>query len=191
MVKSFNRCLKHGVQNFSTGKIYFGNGINELLFSYRASSSTPESKNPGELMFHHRMLTTYQPATRPRTTPASISTTTNNQPTNCQRQSIPHNNGPYKQGKYVRTKLPHTPKGHSPFSKPRRIPNQVLGDYTYRLDNGQVWNARKLVRLRVPPPRYIEAIWNDEPATQPHRPRRSTRSNRGQPPPKYMHSYMY
>ena len=191
MVESFNRYLKHGVQTFSTGKINFENGINELLFSYRATSPTPETKSPGELMFHRRMRTTYQPAMRPHTTPASTNITTNNQPTNRQRQSIPRNNGPYKQGEYVRTKLPHTPKGHSPFSKPHRIA-KVLGDYTYRLDNGQVWNARKLVRLRLPPPRYIEAIWNDEPAPQQlHRPRRSTRSNRGQPPLKYMHSYMY
>ena len=79
MVESFNQYLKQGVQTFNTGKIYFENGINELLFSYRATSPMPESKSPGgELMFHRRMRTTYQPEMRPRTTPASTSTTTNN-----------------------------------------------------------------------------------------------------------------
>ena len=79
------------MQTFSSGKINFENGINELLFSYRATSPTPEIRSPGELVFHRRMRTTYQPAMRPRTTPVSTSITTNNQPTNqpinCQRQS--------------------------------------------------------------------------------------------------------
>ena len=53
------------VQTFSTGKINFENGTNELLFSYRATSPTTERKSPGELMSRRCMRTTYRPVMRP------------------------------------------------------------------------------------------------------------------------------
>ena len=58
--------------------------------------------------------------------------------------------GPYQLHNLVRVRLPHIPKGSTPFLEQRRI-TAVLGHYTYRLNDGQVWNARKLVRVRQAP----------------------------------------
>ena len=68
---------------------------------------------------------------------------------------------------------------------------EVLGNYTYKLNDGQVWNARKLVRHRKPPPQFLRADEDDEaaaPERQPPRqraPRRSSRRTRGHPPIRY------
>ena len=48
------------------------------------------------------------------------------------------------------SKLPHVPKGQSPYSRPKTI-TEVIGYYTFRLDDGQVWNARKLRPFRTRP----------------------------------------
>ena len=73
---------------------------------------------------------------------------------------------------------------------------EVLGNYAYRLSDGQVWNARKMRRYLEP-----DIAWDDAasaPAAQPAAaaapgsqaapvpaPRRSARENRGVPPLRY------
>jgi len=97
--------------------------------------------------------------------------------------------GPYKVNDLVRVRLPHVPKGVSPFSDPRRV-TAVLGNYTYRLSDGQTWNARSLVRVRQEPG---SIVMEGEPGRRPHQDtmrhhrRRSFRKTRGLPPIRYPH----
>ena len=160
-VETFNCFLKHGIQTFSTAKIDFATGIQELLFNYRTTSATPTGKSPAELLFGRRLRTNFQPALRPTTT--STVTPPTNHPTDAQQQqqALPRFRGPYQVNDEVRVRFPQVPKGCSPFSTPRRV-IEVLGNYTYKLNDGQVWNARKLVRHRKPPPQFLRADEDDE-----------------------------
>ncbi len=70
------------------------------------------------------------------------------------------NRGPYIQGHKVKVRLPHVLTGLSPFSKPMRI-IQTLGNWTYKLSDGQVWNARRLRWVYDEPtqtPRYVDEV---------------------------------
>ena len=125
--------------------------------SYRAISPTPTSCSPAELMFQHRFHTNTQLALRPQPVPASqpIETgKTKEETTNSPKVRLLEFHGPYQCGDVVCTRLPHVPKGTSPFSTLRCV-TRVLSDYTYKLDDGQVWNACKLVRVRSQPPLSI------------------------------------
>ena len=132
--------------------------------------------------------TNFQPAFRSSTTTACTSSSSYVNETQ-QQHNTPRFRGPYQVNDVVRVRLSQVPKGCSPFSKPLRV-TKVLGNYTYTLDNGQVWNARKLVRYRDPTQQYVlvkrgrnEAV----PPAQPPRqaPRRSSRRTRGWPPLRY------
>ena len=180
--EAWNKFLKNGVQTFQGRD--FEQGIQELLMSYRAISPTPASRSPAELMFQHRFRTNAQPALRLQPAPASQPVEpgkTNEGTTNSPKVRLPEFRGPYQCGDVVRTRLPHVPKGTSPFSAPRRV-TRVLGDYTYELDDGQVWNARKLVRVRGQPPSSITV--ERETAR-----RHSARTNFGKPPDRLCYDY--
>jgi hypothetical protein len=80
-------------------------------------------------------------------------------------------------------------KGQSPFSKPMKI-IEVLGNWTYRLSDGQKWNAR-MMRHYYSPPEYqteLELINEETPMHQPHWLRRSSRRNHGVPPERFINS---
>ena len=67
---------------------------------------------------------------------------------------------------------------------------EVLGNYAYRLSDGQTWNARKMRRFLEP-----ELSWDDTAAAPdsqaaPTEPRRSTRDNRGVPPLRYPNDFV-
>ena len=84
-------------------------------------------------------------------------------------------------------KLPHVPKGKSPFSEPKTIID-VLGFYTYLLDDGQVWNARKMKPFQKRNQQTVEiAPTEAHPPRRPQVPlvRRSQRPTRGLPPARY------
>ena len=61
-VEAFNRYIKHGAQTFNAANKHFADGIQDLLFNYRATSPTPDGCSPAELMFGHRLRTNYEPA---------------------------------------------------------------------------------------------------------------------------------
>ena len=145
LVESFNRFLKHGIQTFNAAKKDFATGIQELLFSYRTTSATPDGKSPAEIMLGRRPRTNFQPAFRSSATTAY---TSSNSYVNemQQRHNTPQFRGPYQVNDVVCVRFSQVPKGCSPFSKPLRI-TKVLGNYTYTLDDGQVWNARKLIPI--------------------------------------------
>ena len=62
---------------------------------------------------------------------------------------------PFRVGQYVRVKLPPSKwsKGRSTYSAPKMVIERI-GKYTYQLDDGQTWNARKMVRYSGDPQKY-------------------------------------
>ncbi len=64
-------------------------------------------------------------------------------------ETRPKSRDPYLVGDWVRFRKPHVMKGKCPYSDPLRV-TKVLGNWTYRLANGQKWNARKLRRYFPP-----------------------------------------
>ena len=105
-----------------------------------------------------------------------------------QQQPLSRFCGPYEVNDSVRVRLPHVPKGCSHFSAPRRI-TEVLGNYAYRLTDGQVWNARRLIRAHQTPRFAISEREEDTepPPLQQASIRRSTRTTRGLPPIRFPH----
>ena len=182
-VKVWNRFLKNSIQTFQGRN--FEQGIQALLMSYRAISLTLDGHSPAEIMFNHKICTNAQPALRmqpaPKPQPASDNTTGNS--TETPMAGHAHLRGPYRCGDFVCTKLPHIPKGTSPFSTPRQVMS-ILSNFTYELDNGQVWNACKLVRICAPPLPGI-TIDLEEMAR-----RRSLRTNFGIPPKRLLYHHM-
>jgi transposase InsO family protein len=176
VVESFNRYIKYGAQTFQAAHKPFQEGITELLFNYRSTGLTPNGQSPSELLCNRRMRTNYQPATRTTKKVTNIDDTRECSP---EKRSF---HGPYKLHDMVRTRLPHVPKGRTPFSQPLRV-TQVLGNFTYRLENGLVWNARKLVRYSAPQDDYIQLDTTQPIARQ--NLRRSTRANFGAPPTRF------
>ncbi|GFS08946.1 hypothetical protein ElyMa_004770800 [Elysia marginata] len=92
-------------------------------------------------MFRRKIRLPFQiprPTERPRSAPPQHASDT-------QSDNNLRCRGPYKVGNKVLARLPHVLKGQSPWSKPLSV-IAVLGNWTYRLSDGQVWNARKLYR---------------------------------------------
>ncbi len=177
-VEAFNRYIKHGVQTFQADGTEFESGIQQLLFNYRLTSPTPDGKSPAKLMFGRQPRANFEPARRKgnQSTEASRDKSTPGQRDGEEPARLPRYRGPYQANDLVRVRLPHIPKGQTPFSEPRRV-TEVLGNYTYRLSDGQVWNARKLVRHRRRP----QAIEMDLAPS----PRRSRRRTHGLPPVRF------
>ena len=151
-------------------------------------------------MFGRRLRTNYEPARQVANNDQTAVRGSDQleQPTRLEQQLSPFR-GPYKLHDLVRVRLPHVPKGSTPFSKPRRV-TAVLGHYTYRLDDGQAWNARRLVRVHRAP-RAIEVGGEEEPrghgrgrGRERHvqrLPRRSERPTRGKLPIRYGYPWSF
>jgi hypothetical protein len=196
-VEVFNRYLKHGVQTFEAAHKPFHEGIEELLFNYRATAPTAHEDSPAKRLFGREMRQNFQPNNCPRFSSVPKQQNDNHAP--------PLQAGPFKVADLVRKRLQNVPKGSSPFSSPWRV-TEVLGAYTYKLDDGQVWNAKNLVKY-VPKQRHDVDIVADNdqqtpgpapilpaPPQLPHAPatrqpqdtpRQSQRHNKGVPPRRY------
>ena len=91
----------------------------------------------------------------------------------------------------VRVRRPHVLKGQCAWSRPIQV-LEVLGNFAYRLSDGQVWNARKMRRFQEPDIAWDDAAPTPVVAPAPGSqaapvpaPRRSARDNRGVPPQRY------
>ena len=187
-VERFNKYLKYGIQAFHSNSESWSTSIFSLLRNYRATPPTPDSKSPGELMFSRAMRLPYE-IPRPQRTSPSVA-----KPTASTPQPQPQHNlrsrGPYRVGDKVMSRRPQVLKGQSPWSNPLTVV-EVLGNWTYRLSDNQVWNARKMRRFLEPELQWIEASSASlggapaAPAVPPDAPRRSARENRGVPPLRY------
>ena len=189
-VEAFNRYLKYGIQTFEAAHTKFDEGIEELLFSYRATPLTPTGDSPAKKLLGHDIRTNYQPNTHVLT-PVAQSPSCETQPTPSQQAPLPLQRGPYSVGDLVRKRKQFVPKGTSPFTSPFKV-TEVLGQYTYRLDDGQVWNVKNLVKYVRPQRRQEVAIELDAPCepgpltAAPRPPRRqSARQNKGVLPRRY------
>ncbi len=202
LVERFNRYINHNIQTFNASRVVWLDGIRDLLLHFRATAPTPDGQSPGQLMFNRPIRLGYEivrnrkggggdslKSSMPTDTPGYIIPVTPNK----------RFSGPYKLGEKVRVKLPHVPKGSSPFSTPRTV-IQVMGNWTYKLSDGFIWNARKLRHIYDNPPATYPHDNDQNPAVHPqvepqqHRPvqpvpiiqpRRSTRPTRGIPPRRY------
>ncbi len=69
---------------------------------------------------------------------------------------------------------------------------EVLGSFTFRLSDGQVWSARNMKSANRGPETPDQ--WQDEgapvPPEQPVDPRRSQRKNKGIPPQRHTHTHI-
>ncbi|GFO35699.1 Zf-h2c2 and rve domain containing protein [Plakobranchus ocellatus] len=90
-----------------------------------------------------------------------------------------HSRAPYRVGDRVFARRPQVLKGQSPWSNPP-IVLKVLGSWTYRLSDGQTWNARKLRRYLEPEAPLLHHHEIAGPLV-----RRSQRQNRGVSPARY------
>ena len=179
LVEVFNRYIKHGIEAFTSDHTNWDKGINELLTQFRATAPTPTSKSPAELMFGRKFRLSFEIVRGRQEKPMIL-----DRSDEYSREGQPHDEshllcrGPYKRGEWVRVRRPHVLKGQPPFSKPMTI-TEVLGNWTYRLSDGQVWNARRL-RRHLPPEAFSDAI--PAPVLSS---RRSQRSTKGKPPSRF------
>ena len=179
-VESFNKFLKHGIQTFGAAHKKFNDGIEELLFNYRSTPLKSYDDSPAKQLLGYDIRTNYQPRLyMPREQPL--------QEMQQEQQTKPSllYRGPYNVGDLVRKRKPIVPKGTSPFTSPFKI-IEVIGNYTYRLDDNQIWNAKNLVRYVRPQRRQdtdMEFNVLDVPPMPPLR--RSARYNKGVPPLRY------
>ncbi len=180
-VEAFNKYIKHGVQTFQATHKPFSEGIEELLFNYRATAPTAHEDSPAKRLFGHDIRQNFQPniCTRTSNIHEMAAQSEQQQPTTkCAVQGL------YKTGDLVRKRKPIVPKGTSPFTSPFKI-TAILGNYTYKLDDGQIWNAKNLVRY-VPKQRQdVQIVADDQLMPAPEQPRRSDRHNKGVPPRRY------
>ncbi|MCP4342595.1 MAG: DDE-type integrase/transposase/recombinase, partial [Desulfobulbaceae bacterium] len=91
----------------------------------------------------------------------------------------PHPRHPYHIGQQVMTKRPQAQvlKGQTPWSAPKRI-QKIVGQWTYQLEDGSVWNARKLRKFNPGPSRREIEEDHIMQTRQGHTPRRSGRKTK-------------
>ena len=176
LVEVFNRYLKHGVEAFTSDHTSWEQGINELLTQFRATAPSPNEKSPAELMFGRSFRLPFEIVRRPQRKSEELS-----HDSDCENRNLTCR-GPYKRGEWVRARRAHVLKGQSPFSQPMKI-LEVLGNWTYRLSDGQIWNARRLRRHLC-----ADMISNELPSSSFWSVqvfRRSERSTKGKPPSRF------
>ena len=188
-VERFNRHLKTGIQAFHAQGVEWSAGVQAIIRNYRATSLTPNSKSPAELLFGRKIRLPFEVVrktdaaasnvTAPSTS-ASTSTSATSPSTSATSPSLVnlHSRGPYRVGDKVLARRPSVLKGQSPWSAPLTV-TQVLGNWTYHLSDGQTWNARKLRRF------IDDNVHWTVPGYVQRSSRKSARSNRGVPPARY------
>jgi transposase InsO family protein len=182
-VEAFNKYLKQGVQTFQASHTPFHNGIDELLFNYRATAPTAHDESPAKRLFGYEIRQNFQPNNHSLIQPIrEVAQDDAPQQEQSKAGALPQFTGPYKTGDLVRKRKIHVPKGTSPFTSPFKV-TAALGNYTYKLDDGQIWNAKNLVKYVPKQRQYVEMAVDEQPAAaaapQPQQPRRSSRHNKG------------
>ncbi len=182
LVESFNRFLKYGVQTFS--KENWADQLGKLLRSYR-TTPRDDKASPAEVYYGRKIRAEWQPnLTKPKRRVHTPRGSRSAHPGNArQRQFIHKGYAVFKRGDQVLTRLPWSPKGTSPWKGPLVI-EQVLGTYTFRVSDGQVWNSRSLKHWRaaaVQPDEWLGDYGTDHTTL-----RRSTRITRGKTPQRFV-----
>lgn len=141
-VERFNRFLKFGLQAYAESQTEWKIAIEDLLSQYRATAARPGLKSPAEMFLGRKIRLPFEVVNRPSIRPTIPAQQGEDQ----DRTAHLHCRGPYQVGDMVMYKRPQVLKGQPPYSKPMLV-TAVLGNWTYRLQNGSVWNARKLKRF--------------------------------------------
>ncbi len=184
-VEVFNRYLKYGAQAFTADNQTWKDGVRSLLINYRGTPNS-SGKSPAELFLNRKMRQDYQlPSRRGVTTEVMKEAVSPTPQHSTPTESIGKKEaarflrcrGPYRAGEKVQHKKMQILKGQAHWSSPLDVTN-VLGDFTYELSDGKIWNARRLRHF------YAEEQ-GGRPVQLSDMPRRSTRSTRGRPPKRY------
>ena len=186
LVESFNRYLKYGTQTFDADGIRWKDGLRELVGSYRVTPLKDHGKSPAELHFNSPVRPSHEP-NRARPTRRVFKPRRGRVETETGEAQIKERFFPgsiYKKGNMVLVRLPHVPKGRSPYSAPLKV-EKVLGNRTFLLSDGQVWNSRNLKPFRTKPVETFYLPESNTPGADASTPRRSGRATQGRPPPRY------
>ncbi len=182
LVESFNRFVKYGVQAFLAENVEWNEGLRRLLAHYRATAPTPDKKSPAEIFLGHRLRLGFELRQNKHETRATQEETVQD---NGDRAPVTKpSRAALRVGDLVVSRRPQYPKGASPYPEPKKV-TEVVGYWTFRLDDSQLWNYRKLKKFYAQPgPQpFLEAAANDPP--RPPQVRRSTRATKGRPPPRF------
>ncbi len=191
LVEVWNRTLKQGIQAFSRTTAW-AEGLETLVRSYRMTP-TSDGPPPAELFFGRKVRPEWVPnTTKPKRR-------IHQRPSASRRGEETVQKTPYvswskfRRGQKVLVRLPWVPKGTSPWKGPLVV-RDVLGSFTFRLSDGQVWSARNMKSAIRDP--EIPDQWQDEDAPVPPEqpvdtPRRSRRKNKGVPPQRLINTWTH
>ena len=146
-VEVFNRYLKHGIQTFKDSSLTWYDNLLLLLAHFRATAPTADTPSPAEKFFGRQarlpfeVIRSRRERGKDKDSSEHKSIDQTETTTNVLKPVV--RSGPYKVGQRVRIKRPHVLKGRSPWSSPLTV-IQVLGNWTYKLSDGQIWNARRM-----------------------------------------------
>ncbi|MCP3666896.1 MAG: DDE-type integrase/transposase/recombinase [Gammaproteobacteria bacterium] len=206
LVEVFNRSLKFGARIINTENMNFRSGMLSLLASF-LSIAPEHGKSPSELLFGWKIRSDSdirnssllkggevgaEEVEVPPKTPLSMEEREAAVKKKYQMRRYGQSNrsskNPYHVGDSVRVRRPPSTvlKGQNPYSEPLKVEKR-LGRWKYRLTDGRIWNARRMVRHRPPNPtdEEIEEGFLLIPEALPPLPptiRKSGRINKGLPP---------
>ena len=177
-VEVFNRTLKHGVQAFKAENTPWDVGLLRIITSHRHTPGI-DGESPADKFFGRKVRR-----------PGSLNLQTPTRPVSLLTEGVMK--GFYKVGDLVLYRLPHVLKGLPPYGGPLRV-TEIISYFRFRLEDGQVYHARRLKPYRPSPIQYYDFPPSDEPPAgplavhlgNPLLPRRSSRWNKGQPPDRY------
>nr|XP_039268356.1 uncharacterized protein K02A2.6-like [Styela clava] len=153
ITERFNRVLKEGLKTHLREGKTVGKAIQIILQNYRATPHALTGKSPAELMTGRKMRLSLE-CLKPSNTETNIDIpkmqkeiAIRQQKSKLYTDNKRHAKVPiFKVGDWVRIKRPI--RGHkfkSSLSNPHKITRKV-GPATYKLEDGSMWNARRLVR---------------------------------------------
>ncbi|MCP4345568.1 MAG: DDE-type integrase/transposase/recombinase [Desulfobacterales bacterium] len=162
LVERFNHVIKHGSQAYNAiPDIRFRDAIRKIISNFRATAPQ-NSKSPAELLRGWKMRTDADIRNALLVAEGAVTDAPPRLNLDERRSIVQRKFGlrkfgkvknrpksPYRIGDVIQFILPKSRvrKGQSPKSRPMVI-KALIGKWDYRLSDGQVWNARRLIRYR-------------------------------------------
>ena len=157
LVERFNRTLKNAIQTFSGDSGTWKEKLNAFLSSYRSTKPDSQKSSPSDLILKHKHRLPYEFIIK------------NNEAHLKCTEIYPRGGkypvrAPFRKGNKVRVKIQNPRKGQPAFSEPKEI-LECIGLWNYRLNDGQVHNARRL-KKHFSTSRRVEDIGNFDASNQ-------------------------
>ena len=156
-VERFNQVIKHGLRSHLTEGLNFHQALQEILVNYRSTEHSTTGCSPAQLMLNRELRLPFQ-IIRPNPL-VVVSKSTDEIATDVEikqekmkeysdkRRSV--QGSTFGEGQLVRVKSPvKQHKLQRQYSDPLRILKKV-GQDTYRLEDGSVWNCEKLISAHL------------------------------------------